>query len=114
MHDSLGFLVLGLRGCGDRPGLVVHYLPVLLLADEDIGCDQKRAIDVFIADDEGAIATQEGLGTQAYNRRRSGIAEDRAPAFQHALAPDDRAPAGMDAGDGLVARPDLFHGSDIA
>src|SRR5262249_13653811 len=81
-------------------GWVMDQLPTACLALEQIRGNQEVSVEGLVADDESIHALHEDLGPPAGDGRRLGIGEDAAPARHDLAAPDQRRPAGMDAGDG--------------
>src|ERR1700733_14586705 len=61
--------LLGLGAAVHGPGLMVDELPRAVLADEEVGGDQLRALDGLAADDVGAVAEHAGARAGAAHRR---------------------------------------------
>ncbi len=68
--------------------------------------------DVFIHNVRPAAMRRLRLGADDLRPLR--ILQDIAPASDHGGMADDRGPAGMNAGNGVVIRPHLFHAVKIA
>src|SRR5262245_21446580 len=92
----------------------MNELPDHTLAHEQVRGDEEAAGNGLEADDHRAVAEHGGAGAPAGDVRRLRIAENALPAAHHRRPPVKRSPAGVDAGDRTVPRPDLLHGGKVA
>jgi monoamine oxidase len=96
-------------GLGDRTRLVMHEPPCTANASEVVAGRERQRADHFDAEDTPLVAGDDGMGFMTCDRRAARALKNVAPTAHHRDASDNRGPARMNAGDGVIVRPEAGH-----
>src|SRR4051812_5759263 len=94
--------------------MVMYHLPLAVFQREHVRRDELRTEHVLDAHDQRRFAQLDDPLVGGAYLGRSRIPEDGAKAREHGFSPIERLPAGMDASDDELARPQSSHRAGVA